>query len=63
MAKVIKVKVIVTLDSSDAFVYEVEEKFDEQAYGQDLAEAVIKVSSMTVSDIVKTIVEHEKASA
>lgn len=59
MAKKVKVKVIVTLDSADSYHHETEESFDGEMGGNDLAEAVIKVASTTISDVVREIVEGD----
>lgn len=62
MASRIKVKVLVTLDSADTYIHELEEKFDCDARGHDLAECIIKVASTTVSDVVREIVDGEMPS-
>ena len=59
MASKVKVKVVVTLDSADQFLHENEERFDSNMNGHDLAEAIIKVASTTVSDVVREIVDDD----
>lgn len=59
MASKVKVKVVVTLDSADSYLHEIEESFDSNMHGHDLAEAVIKVASTTISDVVREIVDGE----
>ena len=43
MAKKIKVKTLIILDSKKSYINEIEESFDGNMYGRDLAEAVIKL--------------------